>query len=86
MHMLKTILTIIGVAWMVGCSGKTSLLVSHDQPYVVSERLNRGLVIALPGIEGRSKLNEDICRGLDEGGVSWAIELYDWTSDRKSVV
>jgi len=49
------------------------------QPYLDYERLNRGLVIVLTGIEGRSRLNEDICRGLDEGGVDCAIELYDWT-------
>ena len=53
---------------------------ANSQPYVTPQRLERGLVIVLPGIEGRSKLNVDICRGLDKGGVDWAIELYDWTS------
>jgi len=52
----------------------------NSQPYVSELRLQRGLVIVLPGIEGRSLFNEAICRGLDEGGVDWAIELYDWTS------
>jgi len=51
-----------------------------SQPYRTAQRLERGLVIVLPGIEGRGPLNEAICRGLDEGGVNWAIELYDWTS------
>jgi len=50
------------------------------QPYVTEARLNRGLVIVLPGIEGRSVFNEEICRGLDAGGVDGAIELYDWTT------
>ncbi|MDY6914198.1 MAG: hypothetical protein SVT52_07075 [Planctomycetota bacterium] len=50
-----------------------------SQPYVSRERLQRGLVIVLPGIEGRSGFNEAICRGLNDGGVNWAIELYDWT-------
>ena len=50
------------------------------QPYVDEYRLNKGLVIVLPGIEGRSVLNEEICRGLDAGGVDGAIELYDWTT------
>jgi pimeloyl-ACP methyl ester carboxylesterase len=50
------------------------------QPYVTKLRLDRGLVIVLPGIEGRSVFNEEICRGLDLGGVDSAIELYDWTS------
>ncbi|MHC4981611.1 MAG: alpha/beta fold hydrolase [Planctomycetota bacterium] len=43
------------------------------------ERLLRGLVIVLPGVEGRGPLNEAICKGLDAGGVDWAIEIYDWT-------
>jgi pimeloyl-ACP methyl ester carboxylesterase len=50
------------------------------QVYVTPERLERGLVLVLTGIEGRSPLNQDICRGLDAGGVNWAIELVDWTS------
>jgi pimeloyl-ACP methyl ester carboxylesterase len=45
------------------------------------ERLESGLVIVLPGIEGRSPLNVNIARGLDEGGVSAAIEIFDWTTD-----
>ncbi len=51
-----------------------------SQPYVTPERLARGLVIVLPGIEGRGVLNQAICHGLDAGGVDYAIELYDWTS------
>ncbi|MHC4294423.1 MAG: hypothetical protein ACYSTL_02435 [Planctomycetota bacterium] len=50
------------------------------QPYRSEERLQRGLVIVLPGIEGRGPINEAICKGLDDGGVDWAIELHDWTS------
>jgi pimeloyl-ACP methyl ester carboxylesterase len=63
---------ILAVAAVAGCGG--------DQPYVTPERLNRGLVIVLTGIEGRSAFNEDICKGLDDGGVRYAVELYDWTS------
>ncbi len=59
-------------AGIIGCQPR--------QPYVTTERLDRGLVIVLTGIEGRSALNEDICLGLNDGGVNWAIELYDWTS------
>ena len=49
------------------------------QRYVSPDRLDRGLVIVLPGVEGTSVFNRAICDGLDEGGVNWAIELYDWT-------
>lgn len=51
-----------------------------SQPYVTPDRLNRGLVVVLTGIEGRSVLNESIADGLDAGGVSWAIEIKDWTN------
>jgi hypothetical protein len=54
--------------------------ISSSQPYLTSDRMERGLVIVLPGVEGRSPLNEAICRGLNDGGVNWAIELYDWTA------
>lgn len=50
------------------------------QPYVNPQRLERGLVIVLTGIEGRSGLNEAICQGLDAGGVDYAIQLEDWTA------
>ena len=56
-----------------GCHGS-------DQPFVSLPRLERGLVIVLTGIEGRSPFNEATCRGLDYGNVNWAIELNDWTS------
>ncbi len=42
-------------------------------------RYARGVVFVLPGIEGPSPLNRDVALGLDDGGVSSAIEIYDWT-------
>lgn len=44
-----------------------------------SERLAQGLVIVLPGIEGYSRLNRRLARGLAQGGVPYSIEVYDWT-------
>ena len=43
-----------------------------------ADRMKCGLVIVLPGIEGRSKYNVGIARGLYDGGVPCAIEIYDW--------
>ncbi len=63
---------ILTAAFLSGCAG--------GQPYVTPQRLQQGLVIVLPGIEGRSTLNREICRGLDEGGINYAIELRDWTA------
>jgi len=43
------------------------------------ERLEQGLVIVLPGIEGHSFLNRGIASGLHDAGVPYGIEIYDWT-------
>ncbi|MBI5764825.1 MAG: alpha/beta fold hydrolase [Planctomycetes bacterium] len=42
------------------------------------ERMEKGLVLILPGIEGRSSWNYELARGLDDGGVGFGIEVYDW--------
>jgi pimeloyl-ACP methyl ester carboxylesterase len=43
-----------------------------------ADRMAHGLVVVLPGIEGRGPLNIDVARGLDEGGVNYGIEIFDW--------
>lgn len=55
-----------------GCS-----LADLDTP----DRLNRGLVLVLPGIEGPSPANFNIARGLDDGGVMAAIRVVNWGTD-----
>ena len=45
------------------------------------ERLQHGLVLVLPGIEGESCINHNIAHGLADGGVSSAIEIFDWTRE-----
>jgi len=52
----------------------------NPQPFVTPERLDRGLVLVLTGIEGRSPKNRDIRLGLNDGGVNAAIEVVDWTA------
>ncbi len=44
------------------------------------ERVERGLVILLPGIQGKSNIESSIARGLDDAGIEMAIEIYDWTT------
>ncbi len=44
------------------------------------ERLQKGLVLVLPGVEGESCINHSIARGLADGGVRSAIEIFDWTT------
>lgn len=47
------------------------------------ERLERGLVLILTGIEGRSFLNIGMLSGLIDGGVQYACEIVDWTTGNK---
>lgn len=44
------------------------------------DRHVHGIVFVLPGIEGRSIWNRNIAVGLDEGGVTSTIQVYDWTT------
>lgn len=46
------------------------------------DRLDRGLVLILPGIEGEGILNRSIAAGLNDAGVPDGIEIYDWTGTR----
>lgn len=57
---------------LVGCGTVTRI----DSP----ERASQGYVLILPGIEGKSYLNTRIAKGLDDGGVPYTIEVYDWTA------
>jgi pimeloyl-ACP methyl ester carboxylesterase len=49
-----------------------------DAKYASPDRLAKGLVVILPGIEGESAANRDIRKGLDEGGVPYALVIYRW--------
>jgi alpha-beta hydrolase superfamily lysophospholipase len=46
------------------------------------ERLVHGHVIVLPGIEGHSRFNRSILRGLQAAGLPHAMEIHDWTFGR----
>ena len=49
-----------------------------NKPFMTTDRMNRGLVIILPGIEGESGLNHDIRRGLVNGGLMCAMPIHSW--------
>lgn len=71
-HIAVIVCVCLAAGLLAGCGG--------GQEYVNPISLRSGLVIVLPGIEGRSTLNENICAGLKLGGVPWAVELSDWTN------
>jgi pimeloyl-ACP methyl ester carboxylesterase len=55
----------------VGCA-------DSNKPFMTVDRMNRGLVVVLPGIEGESELNHEIRRGLVSGGLMCAMPIYRW--------
>ncbi|MBK8271426.1 MAG: hypothetical protein IPK83_25145 [Planctomycetes bacterium] len=75
MKMTPTKLLLIVSTLSVVFASFTGCSLTHLQ---TSDRLDRGLVIVLPGIEGRSIWNVDLAQGLNDGRVDCAIEIYDW--------
>jgi pimeloyl-ACP methyl ester carboxylesterase len=72
LHLVAVLLAFVAVcAGLPGCSTPR-----HMRSL---ERYRHGVVYILPGIEGRSPWNRNIALGLDEGGVTSAIEVFDWT-------
>ncbi|MCE5327000.1 MAG: alpha/beta hydrolase [Planctomycetaceae bacterium] len=57
-------------ATLCGCGGATD--------FSTTGRLDNGLVLILPGIEGESGLNHDIRNGLVAGGVDCAVSIRSW--------
>ncbi|MCK4602784.1 MAG: hypothetical protein KAU28_09980, partial [Phycisphaerae bacterium] len=53
-----------------GCNGNVK--------FMTEDRLEGGLVIILPGIEGESELNRNIRRGLVSAGVYRAMPIHSW--------
>lgn len=63
-------------AWVVaaGCSGVMDA--GFDSP----GQMDKGLVYLLPGIQGVDYHMSDMRRGLQEGGVGYAIKIQSWGS------
>ena len=75
--MIRNVLVVVSTALaLTGCRHQAGVI----YPYLNDSARDRGLVIVLPGVEGRSPFNEAICDGLADGGVTWAIDLVDWTA------
>jgi pimeloyl-ACP methyl ester carboxylesterase len=53
---------------------------TEDPVYTVTPGMADGLVIVLHGIQGQDATNENIRRGLLEGGVDRAVALISWGS------
>ena len=49
-----------------------------SEHFIASDRMESGLVIILPGIEGESALNHDIRDGLVAAGIDYALPIEGW--------
>ena len=48
------------------------------QSMQTEDRLQRGLIIVLPGIDGHTTVSDNISRGLFKAGCELAVEIHDW--------
>jgi len=71
MNRVTVILAAGALASAAGC-GRT------NDEFVTPDRLERGLVIVLPGIEGEGRLSYAIRGGVLDGGVQAAVPIYRW--------
>ena len=68
---LATLLVSLSILTLSGCS-------PTNKELVTPERLEHGLVLILPGIEGEGTLSYNIRKGLLKAGVSAALPIYRW--------
>jgi len=63
-----------------GCGEEQTPQFRTGGGYVSPQRLDRGLVIILPGIEGESHMNHGIRDGVLSGGIDRAVPIHLWGS------
>lgn len=66
--------------WLVWLLLASSSGCSYFQNLSNPDRFQNGYTLVLPGIETASFANSNIAQGLENGGVTSAIEVYDWTT------
>lgn len=54
------------------------IVTKFHQPLSCPRRMENGLIVILPGIEGCSSINESIARGLVAAELSHSIQIIDW--------
>jgi pimeloyl-ACP methyl ester carboxylesterase len=55
-----------------------TLVGCNTRPYVTKDRFDKGLVLILPGIEEHTGHSAMIRKGLYDGGLPYALEIYQW--------
>ena len=64
------VFVLVGLLCLGGCS--------NNAAFMTEERLARGMIMILPGIEGPSPFNEDVRRGLVAAGCPRAMPIRSW--------
>ena len=63
-------LTTLSTAVFCGCE--------NNSAFMTPERLDAGLVVILPGIEGESGTNQNIRHGLNVAGTDRSVQIWHW--------
>lgn len=63
---------------LLGLLAATGCCRGRNKEFTTDSRLQGGLVVILPGIEGESQMNHDIRDGLVAAGVHRALPIYRW--------
>jgi len=71
---MRKLLILLPLAILAGCA--------YDQEandhFTTQERMDKGLVLILPGVEGESSFNHELRQGLAIAGVECAMPIYCW--------
>jgi len=67
---LMIFLTAVSAAAACGCE--------NNAAFMTPERMDAGLVVILPGIEGESGANRNIRDGLNSAGVDRSLQIWHW--------
>ncbi|MBL7220297.1 MAG: hypothetical protein ISS69_09305 [Phycisphaerae bacterium] len=63
-------LTTLSTAIFCGCE--------NNSAFMTPERLDAGLVVILPGIEGESGANQNVRDGLASAGIDHSLQIWHW--------
>ena len=66
------------LAGLAGCANGNGVQDPMNVELMTDQRLDQGLVILLPGIEGEGPLSYGVREGLVAGGVGSALPIYQW--------
>jgi len=70
---MRKLLILLPLAILAGCVDQ-----DVNDHFTTQERMDKGLVVILPGVEGESSYNHELRQGLAEAGVECAMPIYCW--------